>query len=192
MKRLSIPSRLFQQQGSTWAEMLADDGLDIEVGQQTAFKQFILAQKAGRLIYNVNKIGWFENSFVLPDKTISPREGEVVLQTEAGGIRELYQTCGDLEEWRKLAALCAGNTRFEFALAVGFAAPLLKFASMDGTIFTLKVTLPQASQRHCRWSHPYGEIRPIRYEPGGQRTTGLNPYALFIMTTSLYLMNWDR
>ena len=172
VKRLSIPSRLFQQQGSTWAEMLADDGLDIEVGQQTAFKQFILAQKEGRLIYNVNKIGWFENSFVLPDKTIGPREGEVVLQTEAGGIRELYQTCGDLEEWRKLAALCAGNTRFEFALAVGFAAPLLKFASMDGTIFNLEGDSTTGKSTALSlvasiWGNPTNQVRAWRTTDNG-------------------------
>ena len=33
LRRLSIPARLFQQQGTVWAEMLADEGLDIEAGQ---------------------------------------------------------------------------------------------------------------------------------------------------------------
>lgn len=138
LRRLSIPSRLFQQQGTAWAEMLADEGLDIEAGQQTAFKRFILALKDCRLIRNVACVGWFDTCFVLPDETIGTGREEVVLQVVGEGIRDLYQTGGTLEGWRNMARLCAGNSRFEFALALGFAAPLLAFANMDGSIFNLE------------------------------------------------------
>lgn len=138
LRRLSIPSRLFQQQGTVWAEMLADEGLDIEAGQQTAFKRFILALKDCRLIRNVAAVGWFDTCFVLPDETIGTGREEVVLQVVGEGIRDLYQTGGSLTGWQDMACLCAGNSRFEFALSLGFAAPLLAFANMDGSIFNLE------------------------------------------------------
>lgn len=139
LRRLSIPARLFQQQGTSWAEMLADEGLDIEAGQQTAFKRFILGLKDDcPIIRNVDRVGWFDTCFVLPDETIGTGKEEVVLQVMGEGIRDLYQTGGTLEGWQEMARLCAGNTRFEFALALGFAAPLLAFANMDGSIFNLE------------------------------------------------------
>ena len=139
LRRLSIPSRLFQQQGTAWAEMLADEGLDIEAGQQTAFKRFILGLKDDcPIIRNVDRVGWFDTCFVLPDETIGTGKEEVVLQVMGEGIRDLYQTGGTLEGWQDMARLCAGNSRFEFALALGFAAPLLAFANMDGSIFNLE------------------------------------------------------
>ena len=139
LRRLSIPARLFQQQGTAWAEMLADEGLDIEAGQQTAFKRFILGLKDDcPIIRNVDRVGWFNTCFVLPDETIGTGKEEVVLQVMGEGIRNLYQTGGTLEGWQEMARLCAGNTRFEFALALGFAAPLLAFANMDGSIFNLE------------------------------------------------------
>ena len=139
LRRLSIPARLFQQQGTAWAEMLADEGLDIEAGQQTAFKRFILGLKDDcPIIRNVDRVGWFDTCFVLPDETIGTGKEEVVLQVMGEGIRDLYQTGGTLEGWQEMARLCAGNSRFEFALALGFAAPLLAFANMDGSIFNLE------------------------------------------------------
>ena len=139
LRRLSIPARLFQQQGTAWAEMLADEGLDIEAGQQTAFKRFILGLKDDcPIIRNVDRVGWFDTCFVLPDETIGTGKEEVVLQVMGEGIRDLYQTGGTLEGWQDMARLCAGNSRFEFALALGFAAPLLAFANMDGSIFNLE------------------------------------------------------
>lgn len=139
LRRLSIPARLFQQQGTVWAEMLADEGLDIEAGQQTAFKRFILGLKDDcPIIRNVDRVGWFDTCFVLPDETIGTGREEVVLQVMGEGIRDLYQTGGTLDGWQEMARLCAGNSRFEFALALGFAAPLLAFANMDGSIFNLE------------------------------------------------------
>lgn len=173
LRRLSIPARLFQQQGTAWAEMLADEGLDIEAGQQTAFKRFILGLKDDcPIIRNVDRVGWFDTCFVLPDETIGTGKEEVVLQVMGEGIRDLYQTGGTLEGWQELARLCAGNSRFEFALALGFAAPLLAFANMDGSIFNLEGGSSTGKTTALKiaastWGNPSHHVRAWRVTDNG-------------------------
>lgn len=140
VKQLAIPSRLFARTNTDLAELLADEGLDICVGQHRRFKEFVLGFGDDLpIIRNVDRVGWFENCFVLPDATIGAgQESEkVILQSTDSGLSELYQTGGTLEGWQDMAALCAGNTRFEFALALAFSGPLLVFApTAAGTIFS--------------------------------------------------------
>ncbi len=140
VKQLAIPSRLFARTNTDLAELLADEGLDICVGQHRRFKEFVLGFGDDLpIIRNVDRVGWFENCFVLPDAIIGagPDSGKVILQAGDSGLSELYQTGGTLEGWQEMAALCAGNTRFEFALALAFSGPLLVFApTAAGTIFS--------------------------------------------------------
>ena len=137
VKKQAIPSRLFQTNKTELAEYLADEGgLDIQPGQQKRFKEFVLGFENLPIYRNVSKIGWCDGNFVLPDEVIGKDAETIILQPTTNAIYDLYQTRGMLEQWLEAIALCAGNSRFEFALAAAFAGTLLFFKpTAAGTIF---------------------------------------------------------
>lgn len=137
VKKQAIPSRLFQTSKTELAEYLADEGgLDIQPGQQKRFKEFVLGFENLPIYRNVSKIGWCDGNFVLPNEVIGKDAEKIILQPATNAIYDLYQTKGELKQWQEVVALCAGNSRFEFALAASFAGALLCCKpTVAGTIF---------------------------------------------------------
>ena len=173
----AIPASLFQQQGSALAETLAADGLEISQGQQAQFRRFVMACNPRRTIRNVSKVGWYADSYVLPDCTITGGGGreEIALQTDGGTIDRLYMTAGTLEEWQKTAELCAGNSMLVLGLCVAFAAPLLDFTGQDGCTFNLMgaSSIGKSSIQKIAasvWGYPPEHIKSWRVTDNGFET----------------------
>ena len=140
-RNIAIPARLFQLPGSEWAAILADAGLDIEPRQQRLFASCVLAMRDRLpLVMNVERCGWVASSadevpsYVLPDKVFSASKKSIVFQSGTSALPGLYTQAGTLDGWKQMAELCAGNTRFVFALSVAFAGPLLYFFGVDGGV----------------------------------------------------------
>ena len=176
VKQLAIPSRLFARTNTDLAELLADEGLDIVPGQHRRFKEFVLGFGDNLPIFsNVDRIGWYEGSFVLPDTTIvaGPDTRKVILQSGDSGLLDLYRTGGTLEGWQKMAALCEGNTRLIFGLSHSFSGPLLYFVpKVAGTIFSFcgpsttgKTTALDVAA--SVWGHPEKQKRTWRLTSNG-------------------------
>jgi len=104
---------------------------------QKRFRSFLASVKTERFITNTSKVGWYQNCFVLPEGSIGAEEDLVVLQS-LDSIGDMYHTGGTLEGWQDMARLCAGNTRFTFALCAAFAGPLLKLAGLEGGGFSFE------------------------------------------------------
>jgi len=84
----------------------------------------------------VEKTGWFQERYVLPDATYGPSltqtQEHVVLQGLTHTV-EGYRQRGTLEEWRShVGALCRGNRRLLFVVSMGFAAPMLALLDIEG------------------------------------------------------------
>jgi len=135
--RKALPDEALQKQGTEWAAMLASDGYSIEPGMHNRFRSFLSGLKTSRFITNTSKVGWYQTCFVLPDVSIGAEDGLVVLQS-LDCIGDLYQTGGKPEGWQEMARLCAGNSRFTFALCAAFAGPLLKLAGLEGGGFSFE------------------------------------------------------
>jgi len=56
---------------------------------------------------------------------------------QAGRYCLAYRQKGTLEEWQRMAALCAGNSRLVLALCVAFAGPLLLLSGLESGGFNL-------------------------------------------------------
>ena len=137
LHRKALPDEALQKQGTEWAAMLAVDGYSIEPNMHNRFRSFLSCLKTNCFITNTSKVGWYQNCFVLPDEAIGAEDGLVVLQS-LDCLGDLYQTNGTLEGWQELARLCAGNSRFAFALCASFAGPLLKLAGLEGGGFSFE------------------------------------------------------
>ena len=137
LHRKALPDEALQKQGTDWAAMLAVDGYSIEPNMHNRFRSFLSGLKTSCFITNTSKVGWYQNCFVLPDEAIGAEDGLVVLQS-LDCLGDLYQTNGTLEGWQELARLCAGNSRFTFALCAAFTGPLLKLAGLEGGGFSFE------------------------------------------------------
>lgn len=72
------------------------------------------------------QVGWCNDAFVLPDKSIGPHADGVIFQTGEVAPDE-FATAGTLEEWRQgVAAPAIGNPILTLAISAAFAGPLLK------------------------------------------------------------------
>jgi putative DNA primase/helicase len=78
----------------------------------------------------VQKTGWFQSVFVLPDRTLGARTEQVLYQAEKASRH--YAQAGTLSEWQQhVARLCAGNSRLVLSVCAAFAAPLLELVGQD-------------------------------------------------------------
>ncbi len=138
-----------------WAmpmEMLAGDGLELRKVLLAAGLTRIGGGKARNHLITylsstptlacatcVDRIGWHEKSYVLPDTVINNRSGDsVIFQTEAGELNH-FRAKGSTEDWQnEIGKYCAGNSRLVFAVSMAFAAPLLHLSGIDGGGFNFK------------------------------------------------------
>jgi uncharacterized protein (DUF927 family) len=82
----------------------------------------------------VEKIGWHEHVYILPDGTIGQEADDerIVLQGLTTTV-EGYRCAGTLAQWKeKVADLCVGNSRLTLAVSMAFAATLLTPLGHEG------------------------------------------------------------
>ena len=87
----------------------------------------------------VPKVGWHEDTFVLPDEIFGqPDSHEIVFQPPYM-INHSYELGGTFDGWRKeVAARAVGNSRLIFAISTAFVGPLLMIARIDGGGFHIR------------------------------------------------------
>lgn len=131
----AMPMRLLNSQHAEWYSILLDGGW----AGNPAYKKYVGAYLAGatpiKHIMCVDKIGWHDDSYVLPDFTYGNKD--IVLQ-QSHYYSGLYQVAGTLEDWQEVARLCVGNSRLGFALSCAFAGPLLSIADLEGGGFSFE------------------------------------------------------
>jgi len=124
-KRIALPARMFHGDGAELRARLADDGLRISVGPaRNRLTHYIVSRRVVRRVRVVETIGWHGDGFVLPAKSYGPGASDLHYQTAEERPRNLFRLAGTLDEWRGgVAALCIGNPRIAFLVALAFAGP---------------------------------------------------------------------
>ena len=81
----------------------------------------------------VEKVGWTDGAFVLPDRTIGDTESHRVIYQGPAALDHAYRTSGDLAEWQQgVARYGVGNSRLAVALSAAFVGPLLDLIGEEG------------------------------------------------------------
>ncbi len=129
-----------------WAmpmEMLAGDGA--EYRRELSRMGLLIAQatKARNLLSQyiqtadvvmrarcVERTGWHNQVFVMPERTIGQADERILYQS-ANATPSTFKAKGKLSDWQRMAALCAGNSRLVFAVSAAFAGPLLDITGME-------------------------------------------------------------
>lgn len=102
-------------------------GLVLNSRARALLQDYLDVCHASVLARCVDRVGWRDMAYVLPDITIGETGGErLVLQT-LDYRSEGYSQAGTLDGWcTEISGPCVGNSRLILAVSTGFAAPLLR------------------------------------------------------------------
>lgn len=122
--KLAIPMTAFQSDGRLLREILSDGGLIFGVSQKqrALLLSYIINFPISDKIWCTDKVGWHDNSYVLPDRCLG---GEVIFQGDHSSL--WMKSKGDVSEWiNGVSKLCEGNSRLVLVISLAFCGPLLK------------------------------------------------------------------
>jgi putative DNA primase/helicase len=103
------------------------------------FAEYLQTSPVNQRVRCVPRIGWHEDTFVLPDEAIGPEDAEEILYQPSNESSHHWRTQGSAMEWREhVGRRCSGNSRLIIAASCGFAGPLLSRvgAESGGVHFT--------------------------------------------------------
>jgi len=104
-----------------------------------ALYEYITSSRPKQKARCVNRIGWKNQSFILPKETFAQDASETILFQSDDFVDDPYQVGGSLEEWQnELARYAVGNSRLVFAISSAFAAPLLSIVKEESGGFHLR------------------------------------------------------
>ena len=132
----AMPMNLLSGDGNEYRARLLSTGLQIAPSRKAKelLANYIQTADAKEKHLCVSRIGWFGETFVFPNETISNSQmtEKVVFQSEHFSDNRL-ETKGTVQEWREnIARYCAGNSRLVFAVSAGFAGCLLPLLDEQG------------------------------------------------------------
>jgi putative DNA primase/helicase len=107
---------------------LVNEGLRINNARQAqeALVRYIQTQKVTTLVRCVSQVGWYKDSYALPDQSIQPKGAEPLVFTGATAEYRAVVS-GTVQDWiNSVGMRCSGNTRAVFAVSAAFAPPLLE------------------------------------------------------------------
>jgi uncharacterized protein (DUF927 family) len=136
----AMPMELLGGDNSEVFRELLRQGVRIAAGRKA--KELLIAYlqvwKCDKRARCVERMGWHDGVYALPDKTLGQTDEIIVFQNPHPTEAALLQA-GTLEGWRDtVAKLAAGNSRLVFALSVAFAAALAELAGEASGGFHLR------------------------------------------------------
>ena len=133
--RAAIPRSDLASDGLAVRQLLSKGGLYVSPHQKdrNLLQQFFAQVKIERRARAVTRVGWQDGSFALPDRTIGPPDGDLVVYQGLGGLDHEYRVQGTLEAWKEgVARPAEGNSRLIVAICSAFVGPLLAAAGAEG------------------------------------------------------------
>jgi putative DNA primase/helicase len=127
-----LASRLISKKTEVVAE-LVNAGFNLFT--ESASKEFIASVQKwkGEPSFRVaTRIGWNNDTYVLPDKVFNPDQNvyRALGEEQAGTLAKYRVSQSTLEDWqKKIGKGCLNNSRLMFAVALAFTGPILRFVS---------------------------------------------------------------
>lgn len=150
-KRWNMPQASLASGHSEVIAYLLAGGLLIEPGEAKTVIEYIQEQDPSARLTIVNQIGWYQDSFVLPDLPADSKAGldddriisdtsdtngtgiELCYAPETGSTNSLFGLSGTTDEWRRLVAEpCQLNSRLLFSVSAAFSGPTLRMLGEEG------------------------------------------------------------
>ncbi|MFZ6747244.1 DUF927 domain-containing protein [Undibacterium sp. JH2W] len=132
-KRWPMPAKMLSGDGTQYRADLLSMGLMIEPGLKVKnhLTTYIQTAEVPARVRCVERTGWHDDVYVLPDRSIGQGAEQVLFQT-VGGTASQFKQRGTLAEWQNhVSVYCRGNSRLLFFVSAGFASLLLYHAKVQ-------------------------------------------------------------
>jgi putative DNA primase/helicase len=129
----AMPMDLLSGMGNEYRSTLLAMGLQISTmaKARNLLTQYIQTLKIEARARCVERTGWHDGNFVMPNKTIGNQQEKIIFQS-ASNTQSTFKQKGSLAAWQEtIAKPCAGNSRLIFAISAAFASPLLEVTGME-------------------------------------------------------------
>ncbi|MGP9689525.1 DUF927 domain-containing protein [Psychrobacter sp. AOP22-C1-C5] len=136
----SMPLSLLQGDAREYRKELASQGLNITTSpkQRNYLDTYIQNYPIHKRALCVDKLGWHDKQYVLPDRAIGSDGEQLIVYQSANAINSTLAQQGTLDQWRdNLCKPLAEQSRFVFSIACAFAGQLLELLEYDGGGFHL-------------------------------------------------------
>ncbi len=130
----AMPMDLLRGDGAEYRGTLLAMGLQISTmpKARNLLTQYIQTIKVEARARCVERTGWHDGSFVMPNMTVGASSEEKIIFQSAVNTQSTFKQKGKLEAWQNNVSMpCAGNSRLVFAISAAFASPLLELAGME-------------------------------------------------------------
>lgn len=130
----AMPMDLLRGDGAEYRGALLSMGLQISTmtKARNLLTQHIQTARVEARARCVERTGWHDGSFVMPNKTIGNHQQEKIIFQSAVNTQSTFKQKGSLAGWQdNISKPCAGNSRLVFAISAAFASPLLEVTGME-------------------------------------------------------------
>lgn len=114
-----------------WLPILVNSGWRGESRHYDDVQDYLVKAQPSTRITLVEKVGWINNKYYMLGNKIFGETGNEQFRMIQADAMHLYSQKGSYDKWKAYAKLCVGNPFLMFALAVGFAGPVLSL--IDGS-----------------------------------------------------------
>jgi len=131
----AMPMELLASDGIELRKVLMSEGLLISNKREarSLLISYIQSSEVNEKIRSLDRLGWYEGAYVLPDETIGNDSQEKIVFQVPYQFSNPYETLGTLQDWQQhISCFCPDNSRLAFAVSVAFAAPLLPLIGEEG------------------------------------------------------------
>ncbi|MGE3745392.1 MAG: DUF927 domain-containing protein [Sphingomonadaceae bacterium] len=133
--RWAMPMSLLAGEGNEIRATLLDRGCFLGQSKKAKDKliDFLAAVKIETRARAVERVGWTEEAFALPDRTIGENSGRYVIYQGPAAFDHQYRSSGDLKDWQDaVAKYGVGNSRIAVSISAAFVGPLLDLIGEEG------------------------------------------------------------
>ena len=133
--RWAMPRSMLAGDGVEIRAALLDQGLTIAAGRKARerLSDFLASVRVDATAWAVDRLGWQDGCFALPDRTIGETPGKRVIFQNANAHDHAYHEAGTLEDWQAgIACHGIGNSRLALAISAAFVGPLLGLLGEEG------------------------------------------------------------
>lgn len=138
----ALSMELFQTDGADLRKTLAYRGVNIapEFRSRSLFQSYLMSYEAEQKALCVDRVGWYENVFVLPHKPIGKLSNrELIVYQSNSSLDNRYQSRGSLVQWQcEVAQAVKSHSLLVFSLCTAFAGQLLSPLNQQGGGFHIK------------------------------------------------------
>lgn len=133
--RWAMPMSMLAGDGNDIRATLLDRGCSLSTVPKAKGKllDFLATTSIQTRALAVDRVGWANGAFALPDRTIGDTPGQRVMYQGPAAFDHAYRVNGDLAEWQQsVARFGIGNSRVAVALSAAFVGPLLDILGEEG------------------------------------------------------------